>query len=336
MKRAAWCLTLWAITLPGGVQAASKTVQLTVIGGKEDRSNQPVCVQLAVPKELAGAQWVGIVGADETSLAGQLTAPGLLAKTAATSAGQVASELHFILPRLKAGQSLTLKASISTDAPSWPSSFRWRDTKGEHMDLRLDDQPVLRYMYKAIDDSDPKARELTYKPYHHLFDPTGKRLVTKGPGGQYTHHRGLYYGFNKITYGDGKKADTWHCTKGTHESHEGVRASEAGPVLGRHRVAIDWHGEDKQVFGEEREMTVYNVPGGILVEFASRLKSTSGKVKLDGDPQHAGFQFRADDEVSRNGKKETYFLRPDGPGKRGETRPTGRATKISSTCPGTP
>jgi hypothetical protein len=128
------------------------------------------------------------------------------------------------------------------------------------------------------------------------------------------------YGFNNITYG-GKKVDTWHCTGDTHVSHEGFLKQEAGPVLGRHRVAIDWHGEKKEVFArEERELTVYHVPGGTLVEFASRLKTTAGKVRLAGDPQHAGFQFRAHNDVADKTKKETYYLRPDGKGKLGDTR----------------
>ena len=84
---------------------------------------------------------------------------------------------------------------------------------------------------------------------------------------------------------------------------------------------MDWHGPDQAVFAkEEREVTVYNVPGGTLVEFASRLKTTNGPIKLDGDPQHAGFQFRAHNDVAETSAKQTYFLRPDGKGKPGETR----------------
>ena len=49
-----------------------------------------------------------------------------------------------------------------------------------------------------------------------------------------------------------------------------------------------------------------------MIEFASRVASTVGKVKLDGDPQHAGFQFRASQEVPDNTKSLTYYLRPDG------------------------
>jgi Methane oxygenase PmoA len=147
-------------------------------------------------------------------------------------------------------------------------------------------------------------------------------VTNGGPTGLYPHHRGLMYAFNKITYDGGKKkADTWHCTNDAYQSHEGFLSSEGGPVLGRHRVAVGWHGPKKEEFArEERELTVYKVPGGTLVEFASRLKTLAGPVRLDGDPQHAGFQFRASDEMSKTGKKFTYYLRPDGKGEMGETR----------------
>jgi len=45
----------------------------------------------------------------------------------------------------------------------------------------------------------------------------GDRIVTGGlnddPKVHSPHHRGIFYGFNRITYGDGKRADTWHCIK---------------------------------------------------------------------------------------------------------------------------
>ena len=34
-----------------------------------------------------------------------------------------------------------------------------------------------------------------------------------------------------------------------------------------------------------------------MIEFASRLRSPSDRVRIDGDPQHAGFQFRAHNDV---------------------------------------
>jgi hypothetical protein len=165
------------------------------------------------------------------------------------------------------------------------------------------------------------AREQTYKVFHHLYSPDGSRLVTKGPGGLYTHHRGLFYGFNRVTYGDGKRADIWHCTGDTHQAHDEFLSSEAGPVLGRHRIAIDWNGVGKETFVEEqRELAVYALPGAHVVEFASRLRSTGEPIRLDGDPQHAGFHFRAANEVAESTKDQTYYVRTDGVGRKGETR----------------
>src|SRR5262249_8847135 len=157
-------------------------------------------------------------------------------------------------------------------------------------------------------------RDKTFKVFHHLYDLSGKQIVTNpGVVGLYPHHRGLFFAFNKVTYGDGKKkADVWHCTGDAYQSHEKTLAAEAGPVLGRHRVDLAWHGEKKEVFAkEEREMTVYNVPGGQLVEFASRVRTTDGPVKLDGDPQHAGFHFRADKAVAEKAAAaQTIYIRP--------------------------
>jgi hypothetical protein len=268
---------------------------------------------------------------------GQFSMPGIMTDhiKPATDKG-VRRDLHFILEKKAAGTVVKLKFGPNTDTKPH-EHFAWKDTKGQYTDLMLEkegakDRPVMRYMYKAYDTSSGENRNKTYKIFHHLFDPTGNRLVTNG--GQtdegyknmkilYPHHRGLCFGFNKVTYGENlkKKADTWHCTGDAHLSHEGFLQIEAGIIMARHRVAVDWHGEKKEVFAkEEREMTVYNLPGGTMVDFASRLKTTGGKVKLDGDPQHAGFQFRAANEVSEKSAKQTYYLRPDGKGGLGETR----------------
>jgi hypothetical protein len=184
-------------------------------------------------------------------------------------------------------------------------------------------------MYAKYDDSSKEKRDQTYKVYHHLFDPEGTTLVTQGAGGkQFPHHRGIYFGYSNITHGQGKKADTWHCTNNVHQSHEKLLLSEAGPVVARQRVRIDWHGQDKAVFAhEDREVTVYRVPGGVLLDFATRLRSAGGKIKLDGDPQHAGVQFRAAGEVGAKNANQTYYLRPDGPDKPGATRNDDAKTK---------
>ena len=322
MTRRAFALLCLGAMIPAPAQAESKTFTLTVAAGKHDRVNTPVRVLLRVPPNLEDPGTVVVKDAAGKVLPAQVTAPGLLAPVKPGEEGGQ-RVLHFLLPRLQAGETATFQATLSTEKNLAASArtFGWVTTPGEHAELWYDSRPVMRYPFKALDETSKETREQTYKVFHHLFDPTGMRLVTKGPGGQFTHHRGLFYGFNRVTYGAGKKADIWHCTGNVHQAHKSFLNSEAGEVLGRHLLEIGWHGQDKELFAvEHREMSVYLVPGGHLVDFVSRLTSKSGKIKLDGDPQHAGFHFRADNEVAEKTKKQTYYLRPDGAGKPGETR----------------
>jgi hypothetical protein len=260
---------------------------------------------------------VTLTGPDGKAIPAQWTGPGLI-----PGGG---SEFHFILPHLPPGESVRLKATVSTDSPPAGKGFAWHDHPGDHTDLVLGKRPVLTYQYRALDESSKASRDRTYKVFHHLYSPQGDTVVTNGlpddPRIHSPHHRGIFYGFNRISYGNGKTADLWHCTNGAYQAHERFLASDQGPVLGRHRVAISWHGQDRKAFAEEeRELTVYNVPGGQLVEFASRMRSLAGPVKLDGDPQHAGVQFRAHNDVDAKTSKETIYVRTDGVGKPGETR----------------
>lgn len=306
------CLVL---ALQAPVQADGGIVEIAITGGKEDLKNVPVAVPLDLKNNATSSDVRDEAG---KQLASQLTSPGLLSTQAAPSPGAFAKELHVLIPSLKAGETIRLRAKLGMSAPASGQGFAWKTNDDETTDLRLENHPVLRYMHAKYDESTPAKRDLTYKVFHHLFDPTGQRLVTKGAGGLYPHHRGIYFGFNKISYGEGKKADTWHCTKGAHQSNDKIVSVEAGNLLGRHLVEIGWHGEDKDVFAkEQRELTVYRVQGGTMVDFAARLKTTGGTIKLDGDPQHAGVQFRADNEVAAKTSKETIYIRPDGVGQAG-------------------
>ena len=165
-----------------------------------------------------------------------------------------------------------------------------------------------------------QKREETFKVFHHLYTPDGSRLATKGVGGLYTHHRGLFFGFMKVTYDDTKTVDIWHCKDQTHQAHEKILVEEAGKILGRQRVQIAWNGQKKEKFAtEERELTTWNIQGGTLVDFVSKVTPVKGTVKFDGDPQHAGFHFRADNEVDKN-KAQTIFIRPSGTGEPGKEK----------------
>jgi len=311
-------------SLAAALAADPITFELTVDAGDRPRTNVPVRVDVQLPPELAGATTARLEDASGTRLVGQLTPPALMSppSPAGGGPGQVARELHFVVPQLAAHSTLTLTATIAPSAPDDDApGFAWVDTANEHAELSFAGRPVLRYMCAPLDDSSPAARAATFKVYHHLYDPQGQRLVTKGPGGLFPHHRGLFFGFNRIRYGNGKTADTWHCNQGESQAHQQFLESAAGPVLGRHRLEIEWRGKDQQGFAtEQRELTAYHVPGGTLVEFASRLESKVGPVSLDGDPQHAGFQFRASQEVPDKTARLTYYLRPDGQGQPGKFR----------------
>jgi hypothetical protein len=297
--------------------AATTTRELTLAAGEQDRANAIIRTVLALPAEFATAAAATVKLADGRTVPGQVGAPNLLAKLPALAAGQVARELVFVLPELKQGQTVTVTATLDTAAPA-QDGFRWIEEPNQFSELRFGARPVVRYMRAPLDDA---KRTETYKVFHHVFDPaTGERLITKGPGGEFTHHRGVFFGFNKVTYGDNKSVDIWHANR-AHQADGGTVLAEAGPVFGRHRVKVQWHGINKELFGvEERELTAYNVPGGILLDWATRLTTTGGVIKLDGDPQHAGFHYRADNEVAAKTKAQTYYLRPDGQDKPGATR----------------
>jgi hypothetical protein len=179
----------------------------------------------------------------------------------------------------------------------------------------------------SYDDSTTKTRLATCKPFHHVFSPDGATLLTKGDDdGLYPHHKGLFYGFSKIIYGDGKACDTWHCTGKAYQDVAGQASRQGGPNDSSHWEMINWHGQDGEVFANEERWLDVSRPlhhgvEGWEIDFSSILKTVDGKpIHLDGDSQHAGFQFRASQQVADKTSKETYYLRTDGKGKPGDYR----------------
>ncbi len=204
-----------------------------------------------------------------------------------------------------------------------PAGFRWVEESGESITLIVGSQPVIEYVCAPYDDAAPETRFATCKVYHHVYDPNSGVRLTKGDvEGLYPHHRGLFYGFNKVTYGDGRECDIWHCKAGAYQSHEGVVEQHADAESASQTLAIDWHGADGEVFAHERRTAVVRRrDGGMQIDWSSHLETADGKaIHLDGDPQHAGFHFRAAQEVADETAGETYYVRTDGRGKPGETR----------------
>lgn len=200
---------------------------------------------------------------------------------------------------------------VAAAIASAADGFSWvTDEQAGTSDLMLDGKPVVRYMF-AFDNSTKESTHDTYKVYHHVFGPQSGRQITKGPGGKYTHHRGVYVGWNKTSYGDGKQYDFWHCTKGAHQRHIKFIEQTADQDHGAMTSEIHWNDpEGRPVIRELRTISVAKQPGlaGWNIDWSSTLESRVGEITLAGDRQHAGFQFRADQPVAES--NGATFLRP--------------------------
>jgi hypothetical protein len=306
-------LTLAVLALSAAVLPAQQSVKITVTGGKADLKD--VIIKAPLPDDLKGE--IAVTNPDKSTLASQVAPPSVLS----ASKGR---ELHILVPDVKAGQTLELTAAprVRGKAKDKLPVMQWTVVDGMEQ-LEHGHRPLVRYFHKEFDPAlSQKGKEIanpTTKPYHHLFAMDGKTLVTNSNAGQYPHHRGIFYGFNNISY-DGKKADIWHCRNGESTRHEKSISAEAENLFGRQLLQIGWFGQDGKKFADEqRELTVYPFANGALIDFASVLTTPLEKVRLDGDPQHAGFHFRANSAMEKN-TKETVFIRPDGKGKPGEEK----------------
>lgn len=190
-------------------------------------------------------------------------------------------------------------------------AFSWRPIGESATDLLYLDRPVLQYVHPVYD---PEDVDGTRRPFHHVYDPSGRRHITKGAGGLYSHHRGIFFGYNQVFVADfDERVDIWHSNDGERQQHAEIVGVHEGPVFGGHSVRIPWIDPQGEPFAEEiREVRSFLQPAGrILIDFRSSLRSLAGPVRLDGDRQHAGVQFRAAQEVAEN-EEATRFLRPEG------------------------
>src|SRR5712691_6344000 len=106
----------------------SSSFEFTVAAGRHERNNVPVRVQ--VPRGQIGNDRIASVtlaGTDGKSIPAQWTGPGLTSNAA--------GELHFVLPHLAAGESVQLKANLSTRSPASAGGFTWHNHPGHHTDL---------------------------------------------------------------------------------------------------------------------------------------------------------------------------------------------------------
>jgi hypothetical protein len=188
-----------------------------------------------------------------------------------------------------------------------------KDEPGSHLDILHNGKPLARYMY-AYDTSSDESSHNTYKTYHHVLDTDGKETLTKGPGGKFTHHRGLFIGWSRLRHAD-KSHDTWHMKTKTAQIHQEFVKQDAGDDQTTVVSKIRWVGSDGEtvLLEETRTVTVHHddAEAYALIDFVSELKAVNGKVELQGDPEHAGMQYRPHNEVAEN-KSAKYLFPAEG------------------------
>ena len=188
-------------------------------------------------------------------------------------------------------------------------ALEFKDSKGKHLDVVSDGKVLVRYMYEH-DTSTPEKHHETYKPYLHVFDAEGKKPITKGAGGQFTHHRGIFIGWSS-TKANGKSYDRWHM-KGGDIVHQKFLKQEVKDGTATFTSVTHWMDESAKPFMEEERtfMVSEGKHGGrVMIDFHTKLSPVNGDVFLKGDPEHAGVQYRPANEVE---KKKTKYLFPNG------------------------
>lgn len=200
---------------------------------------------------------------------------------------------------------LLLAASVLCFVPSAHfanagDAYRIVVEEGKHADIvPPEGEPILRYMYER-DTSSPDRNFDTAKVFAHVMAPGGEQTITKGAGGKFPHHRGIFIGWNRIEHG-GKRHDLWH-VRNTLQEHQEFLKTDGGEDGATITSKIAWIGVDgRQLIEEKRSYRVVPSPDTYaVIDFVSELTATAGDLKLDGDPEHAGVQFRPSQKVAEN------------------------------------
>lgn len=181
----------------------------------------------------------------------------------------------------------------------------------QSLDLRVGEKTWLSTMTTPLDEA---HRDATYKVYTHIYDFEGTAPITKGPGGKYTHHRGMFIGW-KDTIVNGRDFDTWHMQDPNNtQRHVAWKALETAEDHARQVEEIDWVDDatGEPFIQEVRTITAREGEGGLRVfDFRSELTSHAGTIQLKGDLQHAGMHVRLANEVSEH-EDTTQYILPEG------------------------
>lgn len=227
-------------------------------------------------------------------------------------------QLWWVLPHITSGTS-TWEATLHPITDATTPDFMWHDTPGKHLDLIYDNKKVFRYEYE-MDSVLRTGETLTAhnRVFYHIFNLAGDRLITNGPEAKvWPHHRGIMIGWRDV-YHDGRKMSFWGMEQLTTQEHVRFLELSAGPVRAKVQSLIHWNDSTgKTILEEIRTAVIYHrpPPAIALVDFTSELKAVNGDVRLEGDAEHGGVQFRAHDDIAAEApgsSRPMYFFHKDG------------------------
>lgn len=185
--------------------------------------------------------------------------------------------------------------------------FSLVETPAQKLEIRYQGKPVASYQF-AYDKSTPELMLETYKPFLHVMNEAGDKPITKGAGGQYTHHRGIFLGWNKTRQGK-NSYDFWHNLRDP-IVHQKFLKQAADQKQASFTALAHWVSRDGQpVVQEEKTISVRpgKSPVRLVIDLSVKLSPVGEGIVLDGDPEHAGVQYRAANEVQRS---ETQYIFP--------------------------
>lgn len=279
-----------------------------------------VCAQDAVRPELR-LHWPDSLGVSEAHVPVQFVIPASMAARLpedlqlVDGREQVVTPLQLsmlasgdmlascVLP--SAGGEATARYGLLAGAPL-PSRFRYVTTSDART-LHVDGRPRIRHerRYDAAD------HEATFKHFDTVLGLDGE-LLTKMAGGKFSHHRGIFVGWNRVRH-EGATYDFWHSPRGetlAFDSDLGSR-EHAGPHMARRVISCSWkNGSGRVLVRETRSLDVWSPEAGrLVVDLDVQLTSVDGRVELGGDPHHGGVQIRLANEIAGR-EKSTRYLRP--------------------------
>ncbi|MGB6220313.1 DUF6807 family protein [Haloferula sp.] len=176
--------------------------------------------------------------------------------------------------------------------------------KGEIMEIREDGDMIAQFVFEG---------DAPAKPHLSLFGVDGEIVTQDEPDAQFPHHRGVFIGWDEIVSPLGSH-DLWHMDTGrmsTAEIEKVVIEDDGVSLL----VRIDWMATPddpgERLLTEWRTISISRPEGVTQVDTHCKLEAARA-LNVGGDLQHAGFHFRAHDEVSGRTNETRFMESPAG------------------------